>query len=150
MAKYLLFAVLALPLAELAVFILVAAQIGFGWALLLVLATSAIGVLVLRRAGGSHIERAKVALGAQRVSALQADASGVLILLAGFLLALPGFITDVIGLILLIRPLRRLLGGRALRAAERQAERRTGVVDLEPEEWRQVGDPRLDDDRTPR
>lgn len=53
-AKWLLLAIVALPVAELAVFIAVAASIGFGWALLLVLATSLTGGLLLRHAGGSH------------------------------------------------------------------------------------------------
>ena len=42
-AKWLLLAILALPVAELVVFILVAATIGFGLALLLVIATSFAG-----------------------------------------------------------------------------------------------------------
>jgi hypothetical protein len=46
---------LALPLAELAVFIAVARRIGFALASLLVLAGMFTGGLVLRHAGGSHI-----------------------------------------------------------------------------------------------
>ncbi len=87
-------------------------------------------------------------------SALQADATGGLILLAGILLLIPGFITDAIGLALLIAPLRRaLLGLAGLRpsAARRPAD---GVVDLEPEQWHRVPDPALsgrrDNDRRDR
>ena len=111
-AKWLLLAIVALPIAELAVFIAVAASIGFGWALLLVLATSMTGGLLLRHAGGSHIARMRVALneGMNRglsqgsFTALQADSAGSAILFAGFLLLIPGFITDVLALLLPLPP----------------------------------------------
>jgi len=144
-AKWLLLAVLALPLMELAVFIAVAATIGFGWALTLLLFTSLAGALVLRHAGGSHIARARVALGEGNFTALQADGSGALTLLAGILLLIPGFITDVVGLLLLLAPLQRTLGA-LLRRGQPQA-RGDGVVDLSPEQWRRVPDPTLPDRR---
>ena len=112
---------LALPLAELAVFIAVAAAIGFAWALTLVLATSLAGALVLRHAGGNHIARVRVALDEGSFTALQADSSGGLILLAGILLLIPGFITDIVGLLLLIAPLRRAFRGNWTRPAPRAA-----------------------------
>ena len=62
-------------------------------------------------------------------------------LLAAILLLIPGFITDVIGLLLLIAPLRRLLGALLLKAfTAGSPPRRDGVVDLDPDEWRQVSD----------
>ena len=144
-AKWLLIAVLALPVAELAVFIAVAASIGFGMALLLVLATSVAGGLVLRHAGGNHIARVKVALEQGQFTSLQADNTGALTLLAGILLIIPGFITDVLGLLLLTVPLRRALFGLFGRGAPPQ--RADGVVDLEPEQWQRVPDPVLPDRR---
>jgi UPF0716 protein FxsA len=141
-AKWLLLALLALPLAELVVFIAVASQIGFAWALLLVLASSLVGGLVLRHAGGSHIARVRVAmnegLNQGSFTALQADGSGGAILLAGILLLIPGFITDAVGLLLLARALLR---------PGRSAPRSDGVVDLEPEQWQRVPDPVLPDRR---
>src|SRR5664279_256545 len=50
-AKYLLLALLALPIMELAAFIAVAEAIGFLWALMLMVATSMAGAMVLRHAG---------------------------------------------------------------------------------------------------
>ena len=148
-AKWLILALLALPLAELAAFIAVAATIGFAWALALVLAGSLTGALVLRHAGGSHIARVRVAvsqgLGEGSFTALQADSSGFLILLAGILLLIPGFITDIAGLLLLVAPLRQALGTWLRGGAP--PPRRDGVVDLEPEQWRRVPDPALPDRR---
>ena len=139
-AKWLLLAVLALPLMELAVFIAVAAMIGFGWAVLLVFAGSFAGVMVLRHASGGHIARVRVAVGEGRFTSLQADSEGMHTLLAGILLLIPGFITDVAGLLLLVGPLRRAVAAAFGFGASARSD---GVVDLEPEQWRRVGDPAL-------
>ena len=144
-AKWLLLAVLALPLMELAVFIAVAATIGFALALLLVMATSLAGALVLRHAGGNHIARVRVALNQGSFTALQADNTGAMTLLAGILLLIPGFITDVVGLLLLLAPLRRWLAAALGHAAP--PARGDGVVDLPPEQWHRVPDPALSDRR---
>jgi len=137
-AKWLLLALLALPLAELAVFIWVASQIGFALALMLVLAGMVAGGLVLRHAGGSHIARVRVALDQGSFTALQADGRGGGILLAGILLIIPGFITDALALL--------VLAGTVFRQS-RPPARGDGVVDLEPEQWQRVPDPVLPDRR---
>ena len=144
-AKWLLLTVLALPFLELVAFVIVAGAIGFAWALMLVLASSLAGMLVLRHAGGNHIARIRVALGEGRFTALQADSSGFHILLAGILLVIPGFITDLAALLLLVAPFRQALAAAFRRGAA--PPRGDGVVDLEPEQWRRVGDPALRDRR---
>jgi len=144
-AKWALLALLALPFLELAVFVAVTGMIGFGWALSLVAAGSAIGLLILRRAGGNHIARMRVALDQGSFTAWQADASGGAILTAGILLLIPGFITDIAALCLLIPPLRhamRVAFGHVVAPV-----RNDGVVDLPPEQWHQVPDPSLPDQR---
>jgi UPF0716 protein FxsA len=142
-AKWLLFTLLALPFLELAAFITVAAAIGFGWALSLVIAGSFAGLLVLRHAGGNHIARMRVAFTEGRFTALQADSSSGFILVAGILLLIPGFITDVIALLLLVPPLRRALHAALENSAS--STHNDGVVDLAPEQWHQVPDPSLPD-----
>ncbi len=144
-AKWLLLTLLALPFLELVAFIAVAAAIGFGWALGLVLSSSLAGLLILRHAGGNHIARMRVALNQGNFTALQADGTGGFILLAGILLLIPGFITDVIALFLLLAPLRRAAG--AVFSGTAASARNDGVVDLAPEQWRQVPDPSLPDRR---
>lgn len=141
-AKWLLWALLVLPFLELVAFIAVAAAIGFGWALGLILAGSFTGWLILRHAGGNHIARMRVALGQGSFTALQADGSGGLILLAGILLLIPGFITDFVGLVLLAASLWRGAFG-----ADAANARNDGVVNLTPEQWHQVPDPSLPDRR---
>jgi UPF0716 protein FxsA len=142
-AKWLLLAILALPIAELAVFVAVAAAIGFGWALGLVLATSLTGGLILRHAGGNHIARVRTAMNQGSFTAVQADGTGVATLFAGILLLMPGFITDVLAVLLLIVPLRRILAG----SGGPPPRRADGIVDLEPEQWQRVPDKELPDHR---
>ena len=140
-AKWLLLVLLALPFMELAAFFAVAATIGFGWALILVLAGSFTGAWLLRHATSSHIARLRVALDEGRLTALQADQDGGLVLFAGILLLIPGFITDALAVILLYIALWRAVAGGAPPAAN------DGVVDLTPEQWHQVPDPTLPDRR---
>ncbi len=146
-AKYLLLAILALPIVELAAFVAVAAEIGVLAALALVAATSIAGLFVLRHAGGNHIARMRVALDSGRLTALQADDTGSRTLLAGILLLVPGFITDALGLLLLVAPLSQRLSAAFGGGAPARSD---GVVDLEPDQWRRVPDPELPDRRNRR
>ncbi len=139
-AKWVLTALLMLPFLELAAFITVAFAVGFGWALALILASSLAGALILRHAGGNHIARMRVAMGQGSLTALQVDGAGGLILLGGILLLIPGFITDVVGLIVLAASL-----WRRVFAIDAANVRDDGIVDLAPEHWHQIPDPTLPD-----
>jgi UPF0716 protein FxsA len=144
-AKWLLLAILTLPIAELVVFIAVAAAIGFGWALLLVLASSLAGGLILRHAGGNHIARVRTAMNQGTFTSIQTDGTGAATLFAGILLLIPGFITDLLAVLLLIAPLRRALAETFGGAPP--PRRADGIVDLEPEQWQRVPDKELPDHR---
>ena len=71
MAKWIIAAILLLPLAEIAAFILVAALVGLGVAFLLMLATTLAGFLVLRRAGRGGIARFRVTMADTDVAGIQ-------------------------------------------------------------------------------
>jgi UPF0716 protein FxsA len=103
----------AIPLIEIALFI----QIG-GWLTLwptlgIVILTGVLGVVLMRRQGLRVIRDAQRALDELR-DPLAPLAHGALILLAGFLLFLPGFLTDTMGLLLLIPAVRMALLRRGL------------------------------------
>ena len=144
-AKWALLVLLALPLLELATFVAVAATIGFGWALTLVLGGSLLGGLILRHAGGSHVARIRVALRQGHFTALETDRTGGRVLIAGILLLIPGFITDLLALCLLVPPLRRVLSNVIRKGVA--PVRNDGIVDLAPDQWRQIRDPSLADRR---
>ena len=133
-AIWLLSGMLALPLAEIVVFAIVAAWVGFLWAALAIVATSLSGAAMLRLAGGAHVARIRVVLGEERVAALKADSAGTMRLIAAILLLIP--------------PLRRFAGALMLRSfLSRQGKRNEDIVDLDRDEWQQVPEARLRDQR---
>jgi UPF0716 protein FxsA len=145
MVKWIIVAILLFPVAEIVAFILVAAIIGIGWTFALMLATTLAGFLVLRQAGRGGIARFRVAVADTDITGIQANTGGFLTVLAGLLLFLPGFLTDLIGVVLLIGPVRRWCGAtfRSWVTSKQGGDR--SVIDLKPGEWEQVPDPKLRD-----
>jgi len=143
--KWAIFGLLMLPMAEIAVFVAVALRIGFLAALALTILTSLAGMAVIRNAGRGEIQRMRSAIGDGVITRVELNGSGFLTVLGGFLLLLPGFLTDILGALLLLPPTRRWIHA-TLRRAIARAERASGrpqVVDLEPDQWRQVPDERV-------
>jgi UPF0716 protein FxsA len=115
------------PLAELAVIIAVGKSIGFLVTLLMLLAFSLFGAWLARREGLAAWRRLQLALVDGRMPAREV-ADGAIILLAGALLLTPGFLTDLVGLVLLV-PATRALARRWVPAlARRRAFRRSRVT----------------------
>ena len=149
MVKWIIIAILSLPVLEICVFVLVAALIGLLWAFMLMLATTLAGFLVLRQAGRGRLARFRVAVADSNVTGFEASTGGFLTVLGGLLLFLPGFVTDLIGAVLLIPPVRRWCGAAFRRALHRRSggNGRKEVIDLAPGEWTQVRDPELEHKR---
>jgi len=141
MVKWFIIAILLFPAVEIAVFIAVAAIIGLLWALYLMLATTLAGALVLRRAGRRGIANFRVAVADTDIAGIEANTGGFLTILAGLLLFLPGFLTDLIGATLLIGPVRRRCSATFRQWVSGRADR--SVIDLAPGEWEQVPDREL-------
>ncbi|MCI9868046.1 membrane protein FxsA [Rhizobium skierniewicense] len=100
--------VLAMPILEIAGFIVVGKALGLWLTLGLVLFTSFLGLMILR-AGGLGMVRDLQNAGKTGEQPAQAMISGGLRVIAGILLFLPGFITDIIGLLLLVPAVRALM-----------------------------------------
>jgi len=92
---------IVVPLAELYVLIQIGQVIGIIPTLLLLLADSIIGTLLLKSQGRAAWRRFNEATGEGRIPAREV-ADGALIILGGAFLLTPGFITDIFGLLLLI------------------------------------------------
>jgi UPF0716 protein FxsA len=99
------FLLLVIPLMEIAVFVVVGQQIGVLATLGLVLATAVAGSILLRIQGFGVLSRMQHDLAEGRLPGREL-VHGVMILLAGILLLTPGFVTDAIGLLLFVPPLR--------------------------------------------
>jgi UPF0716 protein FxsA len=98
---------IVVPIAELYVIIKVGELIGVLPTLALLLADALLGSLLLRHQGRGAWRRFNEAIAARRFPGREV-ADGVLIVIGGTLLLTPGFITDVVGLFLLIPPTRAI------------------------------------------
>jgi UPF0716 protein FxsA len=96
------------PLVEIAVFLQVVQWIGVLDTLALMLMISLGGAWVVKRQGMGTMARVRAELDAGRVPAGPL-VDGALLLLAGMFLLIPGFVTDVLGLLLLLSPVRALV-----------------------------------------
>jgi UPF0716 protein FxsA len=127
-----------LPVLEIALAIQVGLRIGAGPTLLLLLAGSVAGLLVLRQVGLSAVRRlATPPSDTGSARSPRPPAQTALVVLAGVLLLVPGFITDLGGLVLLLPGVRRLLA----RQAEAALVRRFDVRGVAIIQGQVIGDP---------
>lgn len=105
------------PIAEIIVVVLVAHAIGVVYTVLLLIAGWPLGMWALRSQGGAAWRRLTVAVMEGRPPAREV-LDGALVLAGGVLLLVPGFLTDVIGICLLLPPTRALLRIAPLRAVQ--------------------------------
>jgi len=139
--KMIAIGLLAWPAAEIAAFVLVAALVGFSAALLLIILVSFAGLLILRHFGGGVT---RTAAGRAGFAAVTLDRTGMAPGLGGILLLIPGFITGLLGVMILFSASRRwlLAGCRHLLAAGRQPAR-SDIIELAPNEWQPLPAPKL-------
>jgi UPF0716 protein FxsA len=101
------------PLLELAVIFQVGGAIGGWWTAALLILFSIVGAMLLRFEGRRAWFEFRRALGEGRWPGDEV-AQGALIIVGGTLLVTPGFVTDLVGFLLLLGPSRRLVA-RAVR-----------------------------------
>jgi UPF0716 protein FxsA len=110
---------IAVPLIELYVILKVGDAIGVVWTILILAADSVLGSLLLRSQGRAVWRRFNEALSSGRMPHREV-VDGVLVIFGGALLITPGFVTDIVGLVLLIPPTRALVRRLAMRRLERR------------------------------
>ena len=133
MRRFVMLAFLVLPLLEIVVLIQVGQAIGV-WATLGLLVLAAVaGMMVIRQQGVSMVGRMFDAMSEGRL-AVGAIIDSYAQIAAGFLLIVPGFITDVLGLALLVPPLRAIMFRALLPglAGRRRAEAPAGEPPARP------------------
>lgn len=96
------------PFIEIYALVQVAHAIGWGAALLLMLLVSVVGGWLVKREGISVWRRLQDQL-RRGESPGREVLDGILVLAAGALLLVPGFVTDTIGLLLLVPPVRAVV-----------------------------------------
>ncbi len=127
----LFFGALLFIAAEIVAFVVVAHQIGFLWALGALIVASALGPFVVRRVGLGILAQTQERLGRGEMPTREL-LDGLVILIGGAMICVPGFIGDALGLLLMIGPVRHLV----IRAAGHRLARRVQTV--RTDRWRVV------------
>lgn len=106
---------------ELAVIFALVSTVGWGWALLALLATFLLGWGIVAPMAGSHLVR--------HVGRRDAAGDGPLVSLASLLVLVPGLVSTALGLLLFVPPVRSAVGPRLTDAAVRTLRRRMPGLD---------------------
>jgi UPF0716 protein FxsA len=122
---------LLFPVLELFVLVRVGMSLGFIPTFLLVVATSLLGLFVIRVAGFATAMRARESLSRGELPAQQM-LEGLMIAVGGGLLLLPGFVSDILGVICLLPVTRRVLVNKMRQRAEDQALRQRAFAEDMP------------------
>jgi UPF0716 protein FxsA len=114
MSMWIILAILAWPLVEIALFVTLGGTLGLWLTLAWVLLTGVIGVMILKSLPSSGAIRGRQDFvegfrGRLAEDPLSPIAHQALIGMGAVLLILPGFLTDALGLVLLVPPVRTLL-----------------------------------------
>ena len=107
------------PLVEIGVFIEVGGRIGLWPTIGVVVLTAAVGTWLIRLQGMATLARAQAAVERNEVPVAEL-LEGLCLLLGGALLLTPGFVTDAMGFVFLIPPLRRAIGAWLWRLLQRR------------------------------
>jgi UPF0716 protein FxsA len=118
---------IVVPLAELYVILKVGDAIGALPTIALLAADSLLGSMLLRSQGRSVWQRFNETMASGRVPHREL-LDGVLVIFGGAFLITPGFLTDIVGLLLLLPPTRSVIR----RLVVRRLGRRVGVSGREP------------------
>lgn len=107
MLRYLIVLLLVIPFVDLYLLIEFSSILGFWTVIGLVLLTGIVGAELIRREGRHVLLKLQRSVTSGEISRNVAE--GAIIVLCGLLLLTPGFITDIIGFLLIFRPLRERL-----------------------------------------
>jgi UPF0716 protein FxsA len=110
---------LVATIVEITVLILVGQAIGILATIGLLILASVVGMWLLRREGNRTLTAFQEAVRTRRVPHREM-ADGVLIVAAGALILVPGFVSDVLALFLLFPPTRSIVSKRFAKRAEQQ------------------------------
>ncbi len=110
---------LVVPFVELFIILQVGQTIGAGWTIGILVLISLIGAWMVKREGVGVLRRARARMRSGEVPSSELT-DGVFILFAGALLLTPGFLTDLLGILLLIPPVRSAIRRVATRSYRRR------------------------------
>jgi UPF0716 protein FxsA len=139
--RLLLLLFVIIPLFELFLLIQIGSHIGALTTIVWLVLAGILGVAILRLQGALTLIQARESM-ARGEPPAEALGNGMLLALAGVLLIIPGFVSDLAAFLLLIPPFRRLLLRRWAARAEKRSYYYSGRVyegEVEPEPPRTSG-----------
>ena len=104
----LLFFIIGVPIIEIYLFIEIGSKIGAVLTILLILSTAFIGIIYVRYEGFNTLKSAMGQLIKNEIPLFEI-VSGAALVIGAFLLLLPGFLTDAIGLLLVFPITRKMI-----------------------------------------
>ena len=104
----LLFFIIGVPIIEIYLFIEIGSKIGAVLTILLILSTAFIGIIYVRYEGFNTLRSAMGQLIKNEIPLFEI-VSGAALVIGAFLLLLPGFLTDTIGLLLIFKITRKMI-----------------------------------------
>ncbi len=145
------FLLLFIPILEIVVFILVGGQIGIIATLAMILFTAILGSILLRVQGFSIINQIRQKTERGELPGREMG-NGAMIMVAGVLLLTPGFVTDTLGFLLFVPPLRDVIwstlaskfiirGPGGFRDAGPMHNADDDIVNLDPDEFSEKNNP---------
>jgi UPF0716 protein FxsA len=113
---------------EIVALVALGSAVGLGWTLLVLLAGAVLGMWLARREGVRAAQAIAEAVTQRRLAHAEVT-DGMLVAAGGVLLFVPGLVTDIAGILLLLPPVRRVVRNRLVRVAEeRLPELRTARI----------------------
>ncbi len=118
---------LLLPIIELIIFLLAGNLIGIPETLFVVIGTGILGAILLKKQGLKAIRNVQVQLN-QGIMPGDAILDSFCVLIGGILLLFPGFLTDIVGAIMLIPPTRRIIKVLLMKGIQRKLQKKNRVT----------------------
>lgn len=125
--KYLLLLLIIIPAIEIGLFIYFGQLFGVGTTILFIVLTGILGAYLAKRQGFETIRKAQLDMSYGRPPG-DAILDGICVLIGGILILTPGFLTDLIGLFLLIPPTRIPFKRLLLKGIRKWMERGTFTI----------------------
>ena len=129
----LLFLIIFIPIIEIYLFIKVGSFIGAFNTIFLIFITAIIGVVYVRYEGFNTL-RSGISQLIKNQMPMYEIISGAALAFAAFLLILPGFLTDIVGFLLIFPPTRKLLLGKFTNSSSNQKKQKQDFINGEFED----------------
>ena len=134
--------IIGIPLIEIYLFIKIGSQIGAFNTVFLILATAVLGVAYARYEGFNTL-KSGIRLLIKNELPVYEIISGATLAFAAFLLIIPGFATDILGVLLVIPFTRKIILNRFIKKGKQQNERNNDFIEGDYEDISEDDDKKI-------